>query len=319
LAAVDANLTLNAGRLRAGGVELANVTAGLQLADRLLTARPVSLELSGGRLNGELGLNGRQAPAAVTVKLAVRQLDVGQLLRSLKSDPLVEGKADGDVDLKGAGRSVRAIMASLDGRTELLMNGGRINNRYFDLIAADLLTQAAPWAKKQDTANVNCFVSRFAVKGGLATSTGLLLDTANATIQGEGTVNLATEQLGLLLKPRPKEASLVSLAVPIHVRGTLAEPSISPDRTALATGVAGAVAGTAINPLGVLIPLVSGGSNDKNACVEALAQPAKAGAAPSPAPRTQQPAQQQPQQQREGGVDGFVRGLGRSLDRLFGQ
>ncbi|MGH6883538.1 MAG: hypothetical protein ACREFM_21625, partial [Hypericibacter sp.] len=82
-------------------------------------------------------------------------------------------------------------------------------------------------------------------KKGLATSTGLVLDTNGASIVGSGDINLATEKLKLHIDPRAKQTNLANLAIPINIGGTMANPSVTPDAAALAQGIAGAAVGAA--------------------------------------------------------------------------
>jgi AsmA family protein len=138
----------------------------------------------------------------------------------------------------------------------------------------------------------------------------MLLDTAKVTVQGTGTIDLGSERIALVLTPQPKERSLISLATPIDVGGTLAAPSLSPDRLALAKGAAGAVIGNVIIPFGFLVPLISGGTGDENPCLAALAQ-AKANGAARPG------AAAQPRQ-GESGIGGALQGVGKGIRNLFG-
>jgi hypothetical protein len=108
--------------------------------------------------------------------------------------------------------------------------------------------------------------------------------------------------------PRPKKPGALSLAVPVNVRGSFKDPSFLPDEKAVAMGVAGALISGAVNPLGLLVPFVSKGTGDENACLAALSAPApKAPASDAPSA----PAQQQ--KPSEGGVKGLLQDLRRSL------
>jgi len=90
-------------------------------------------------------------------------------------------------------------------------------------------------------------------------------------VAGSGRVNLETEALDLLIAPRPKRASLVSLANPVRIRGTLAQPEVStarlPSRRRLAR--TGLLAGF-VNPLFLLTAFVDTGSFGSNSCVQAV-------------------------------------------------
>ena len=133
---------------------------------------------------------------------------------------------------------------------------------------------------------------------------------------GKGKIDLGKETLDLTVRPRPKQASLLSLAAPIDIGGTLAQPSYGLNKGAVAIGVAGLVAGTAINPLGLLIPLVSGGTGEANPCAEAVSgkggKAAKAGAKARPAGAASGSEAAKPGE-KSGGLGGLLKGLGDKL------
>jgi uncharacterized protein involved in outer membrane biogenesis len=120
---------------------------------------------------------------------------------------------------------------------------------------------------------VSCAVAQFDLKNGLATAQALLLDTRRVTVTGSGTVNLANEVLALRLDPKPKEVSLLSLANPVLVGGTLSDPTFRPDPAGVAKGLGGAALGLAMGPIGLLIPFVSAGTGDNNPCAKLLSSP----------------------------------------------
>ena len=71
--------------------------------------------------------------------------------------------------------------------------------------------------------------------------------------------------------------ALASLTVPLDVGGTLANPSVTPDKGALATGIVGAVGGLALVPFDILWGGLSsfggsGGTAKANPCVVAAEQ-----------------------------------------------
>jgi uncharacterized protein involved in outer membrane biogenesis len=302
LRAFDADLTLRIGTIKAENLTLQNLSLHLTLDDRALQVKPFAVEVGGSRLNAAVDLSGRQAPAALTFELDGKQVDVGKLLLQASGNDLLDAKGDINVAVRGSGDSLHAIMASLNGQSSLVIGKGTIKSRYADLIGADVFREAFAWAKGKHDTTLNCMVSRFDIKNGLATSTGILMDTSDVSIAGEGTINLGTERLDLTLKPRPKETSLLSLAIPLDVTGTLKHPSVLPDKVAVAKEVAVGIA-TSINPLVAVGAFVlnNTGGDDNNPCVAALEQ--KGGKAP--------PAKEQ------GGVSGAVNGVGRSINNLF--
>lgn len=148
------------------------------------------------------------------------------------------------------------------------------------------------------------------VRQGRAQTDALVVDADRVLVTGEGTIDLGRERLDLKLTPRPKDPSLFSLATPVNVRGPLADPGISPDEVGLVRGAAGALLGNLVLPgAGVLLPFLSAGAGDHPcaAVLDSGAKSAAGGKAAAPKPAKQ-----------EGGVGGFFRDVGRSIDRALG-
>jgi uncharacterized protein involved in outer membrane biogenesis len=214
---------------------------------------------------------------------------------------------------------MHALMASLDGVSTLHVGEGEIESKYAELLGADAVRVLTPLQGGHAQTKLNCVVGRYEIKDGVVTSKVNITDTGRMTVVGDGNINLGTEQLGLVFTPGPKDASLLSLSVPIRVRGTLAEPSFSPDTGAALKGAAGAVAGSLLlGPAGVVLPFVSGGQrNAQDPCTQALAA-AGLRAAPSGQPGQTQPAQQ-PAQQQQPKSSNPVDEIGKGLKGIFGK
>jgi AsmA family protein len=255
LGAVNANIHLTAQKFIKDPVTLENLALDLLLQDSKLTIKNFQSGLGGGSFVISAVVDGAKTPAPVALKINAKQVEVGTLLQTLSvSDVLQGGKADLDLDVAGAGNSVREIMAGLDGNTNFAMGEGHINNSFAKIVLSDLF-QLIATGGSGDSSNLNCFVSKFDIKKGLATSTGLVLDTNGASIVGSGDINLATEKLKLHMDPRAKQTNLANLAIPVNIGGTMASPSVTPDAAALAQGIAGAAVGAATSGGDVLTAL----------------------------------------------------------------
>ena len=312
LSSVDVKANVAVKKLMASGVVLEGIDLVAVIKGGKADVNLKKGSLSGGALSARITADGRKGASGITAKFKATDVNVGKMLKEMEITELLEAKVSTSADVKGKGASVRAIMAGLNGNLDVVSTEAVVGSKYLDLIAADLLTSLVPGGDKKDETKVNCFVTSFNIKQGIATNSVFLFDTARVVITGEGNINLRDETIDLQFKPKPKDASLLSLAVPIDVGGTLAEPTAGPNTGAVAAGVAVAVVTTAINPLGLLVPLISGGSDDKNPCVAALkgdsgAKAAKPGAA---APAQAQPA---PEKKEEGGIGGLFNSLGKAL------
>ncbi len=154
---------------------------------------------------------------------------------------------------------------------------------------------------------------RLPIAGGVARGEVILLDTAAATVGGTGEIDLRDETLDLKVTPQAKQTSLMSLAVPFLIQGTLAEPKVAPDPVGTAVGVA-KIAGLFINPLtaGALI-IADSETTGQNPCVAALERPAPATSATQPKSAVESVTE------GVGGVlEGVGEGISKGLKSLFG-
>ena len=317
LNAADADVKYRAQEILAQGTTIRNLNVALVLRNGELKVTPLSAGVGGGTINADLTMAARGQ--SLTGKISGKAIQLGNLLKETKTSTyLNDGVTDLDVDFRGAGKSMRQLMAGLSGRALVLVGKGEIESKYVDLLGADVVRVLTPLQGSQAQTRLNCGVIRYDIAGGKADSKVFVIDTGRMTVVGEGNINLASEQIAMLVTPKPKDAAMVSLAVPIRVGGTLGKPSFSPDPAAAAKGVAGAVAGSVLlGPVGVIAPLVSGGqAKAADPCAEAtaLATGQKPPTAAGPAPA--QPAQQQPQQQPSGSP---LQDLGKGVRGLFGR
>jgi uncharacterized protein involved in outer membrane biogenesis len=308
LKAVDADVSVSAKRVVDNKLVLNDASLILALARGKLAIQPLKAVIAGGAVDAKVTLDAAPATPELAIEASAKDIDANTLLTQLGQAGMVENaKAGLHANLKGRGKSMREMMASLDGTMGVVTGPGRIGSKYVDAMGADLVKLFA--LSGGNVSQLNCIAAPFTVQAGVARTNAILFDTARVTVRGEGDVNLRDERVNLLLTPKPKDPALVSLAVPVRVTGSLASPAVAPDTFSVAKGVAGAVIGTAINPLGLLVPLVSSGSGESNPC-------ATGAAARGPA-QPQQPAQQQ--QPGRGGVQQQLDNMERSIRGLFGR
>jgi uncharacterized protein involved in outer membrane biogenesis len=268
LKAADANIDVTVKKLIADKSVAENVHAVVALRNGDLTVSPIEADVAKGKLNGMVQLKASQATPTLDVKISGKKVDIGQLLTEMGITDLLYGVVNTDLDLAGSGKSVRQLVASLNGKTNVVMGEGRMKSTAIDTYvggAATVLTQAV-FGKKSEYTVINCFVNQFDIKNGLATSKALLFDTEYAQITGAGTVNLGTEQIKYTVDPKPKSVT-VNTAVPVQIGGTLTEPTYRLDPLAAAAKVGGLI-GTVLFPPAAVVGLGELGVSDKNPCMK---------------------------------------------------
>jgi AsmA family protein len=311
LIAVDADVNFTAKQLIKAPVTLTGVKLTLALAAGKLQVKPFSAGIGGGTLVVNLTADGSKSPAPIALDLNETDVEAGNLLQVLAGTAILTGgKANLKINVTGAGNSVRAIMAGLNGKFDYNMGAGNINNSYAKLLLADLF-KLLSFGSSGDSSNLKCVVGNFDISRGLATSRQLAVETSGATIIGKGTINLATEGLDIHLTPYASAANLAQLAIPVIVGGTMANPHVVPDAAAMATGAVGTVVGAPLTALSTIgnVAGIGGGSSG------GTTTGAGCGSSAAPAQGQAKPAQQ-PSAPAGGAIDTLGGGAKGATDTL---
>jgi hypothetical protein len=275
---LDADLSLRVATLATASVALEQVTLRLVLRDGDLAVRPYGFLLAGSHVAGDARLNASTSPPTLVLDLAAQQIDIGRLLAEAIAPAELAAKGDLVLALRGAGDSPRALAASMAGTASLVVGQGRLKGDYIESLGLGALRAAVPQLQRLAESRLNCAIARFDIAGGVATARLIGADAGDLSLVGTGTVNLGTETLALDLAPRMKIAAggiSGGVVVPVQVRGTLLDPTVS---------VLGG-RGQRGNPLAGLRGLVlDPGASRTNPC-GGLGDAHPAAPAPAPAPR----------------------------------
>jgi uncharacterized protein involved in outer membrane biogenesis len=266
---IDGRLVLSASKLIIGRIVLENAKATAVLEKDAMIVNPLSATYKGAPVIGELAVNAAEGAPRVGIKLDTTGFDLGSLLKETGVSDKLATKITLVADVTGRGNSMKAIASSLGGQTNIVLGRGTIATGFAELIAKDLVRSLVMDRSSGQTTLV-CGVSRFDFAGGVGKTRALVVETEATTTTGSGSINLGKETLNLTISPRPKDASLISLATDLHVTGPIRSPSVVPDAASVAKGVAGALGGVALTGgVGALLPLVStGSSGDAGGCVQ---------------------------------------------------
>ena len=282
----DADVKIQVAQVLLPNLPLNSLEMGMVLKDGALTVKPLKAVLGKGSMDGHLSLQSQGKAASLTMVLKINKLDISYLMKDLKSTGDLEGSLDIDVDVRAQGASIAGLMGGLNGKTVLVMGKGRVDNKYIDTLGGDLSSSLFrllnPFRKETQDTSINCFVSGFNIKDGVASTTALALNTDYMVVVGEGEIDLKTERLNLSLKPVPKEGigtrftgklnvSLNELTRPFKLGGTLAHPSLAVDPTQTAIAFGKAIGGVMLfGPVGIAAALVGSSSGDENSCLAAI-------------------------------------------------
>jgi uncharacterized protein involved in outer membrane biogenesis len=262
---MDADITLTvASIVRNEALPINNLSTHLRLNNALLTLDPLKFGVAGGTLAGLVKLDGRTSKIEVSTDVKARKIRIAELFPTLDKTRTSIGLVNGDIDLKGTGNTIASMLGSADGRLALVVNQGEISKLMMEAVGLHLLEMLQLKIAGDKNVKINCGVADFGVKNGVMTPNMLMLDTDVTRINASGMIDLGDEKLDLIIVQKSKKLSLVALRPPIHIRGNLATPNISLDKSKLATRGLGAIALGLVNPLLALLPLIEPGK-DKDA------------------------------------------------------
>lgn len=236
----------------------------VQLHNGLLDIDPMDLGFAGGRLTGRVRIDASKDPAASSLKLSARNVKLPKLVSGSSFEKYLSlGTVQADIDLHMRGNSTAKMLATSGGTVAAVMGGAHMSklaSQAADLHVGEVLGLLIKGDKEID---VRCAATAFDVQRGLMQSRALVFDTADTALYGDGSINLAAENLDLVVRQYPKEKSLLSLRSPIRVDGPFRKPNLHLDKTALATKGGASVALGAITPLLALVATIeSGGGKD---------------------------------------------------------
>ncbi len=243
LRAVDADVTVEAERVLAGGVELEAASLRLLLRDGRLTLEPFEAELAGGLLSGRVSVDAADSPPAFALRVQGSEIDLGALVEQAAGPNVLSGGTTRlEIDLVGQGTSMRSLMASLDGR--VFTDSGRavLHDADLDRLGADVLTQVVnmvdPLAKTETSTPVQCAVLFFDLRDGIAeTDRGVAVQTRKVRAVASGKIDFRQERLALGIRPESTgavDSVAVRLASLVYLGGSFAEPEPTIDLEAAA-------------------------------------------------------------------------------------
>ena len=300
------------------GVKMHDVQILATLKDGLFTYNE-TFGIGGGQAKAKAVLDGRDAKnvAGLDIDLETTGVNLGTIADDMNLTKMATGgPTASDVKLKARGRSVRELMANLDGTVRFDAGRAEIDNKMLQQTIGDwamsgLVMVDSGFATRQKTV-LNCAVVRFPVKSGkIDLGRGVAAETDSFNLTVVGGVNLGTEGLDLGINPEPTGPSvgITQTATGLmRVRGTLGNPSVGLD--AMGTGKAALKIGAAVATGGLSLlgdALVNQASKDAHPCATARGEkPAEQpSSSSSSSTTTQQPASNNPVDSIGGAVKGL--------------
>ncbi len=262
---MDADVSLSAQHVVGTTVPLDAMLARMSIKDGIVQLDPLNFGAADGEVQSKIRLDASRPVIAAAATIRLRKINIGKLAPNVKAIRASKGRITSNIDLKGNGNSIAKMLATSNGHVSFGMSGGQVS----DLLMAYAGLNIARILKLKITGDhdiaIRCVIGDFNAHEGIWSTGTFVFDSEDTIIRGAGSIDLRDEQLDLLLKPRPKGHSLLSLRSPLRVSGSFSHPSIRPDFKALGVrGIAVAVLGALAPPAAELALIEYGGGKDSN-------------------------------------------------------
>jgi len=275
LAAFDAKVRYKVATVRAPNLPVANVALNLVLDRKLLTMSPLTFDLAGGAVTSDIRLDARGKLVRTSYDIRLSPTPMGKLLAGFGvAESGTTGVVKARVRMTGEGDSLRASLASSDGRIAVILPRGTFWARNIQLSELDLGTFAQRMfqGKLKEPVQINCGLIGFTVRDGIATADPILIDTQKNVMLGRGGFSFKDESIDLAFRADAKKFSILSGQSPLGLNGHFAQPGyriITPELMARA----GAGLGLALvaAPVAAVAAFVDVGDAKSAACGPVLA------------------------------------------------
>ena len=261
LNAMDAKVRLRAARIETRTLPVDDMDARLDLAAGVLRLDPLDFGVADGDIRSVIRMDARAKAIRTRADIRASGLTLGKLMPKVKLGENAIGKVGGEIRIDTAGNSVASMLGNAGGDAELGMGEGRISKLLMEMAAIDIAGILKIKLTGDEQIPIRCAWGDFAVKDGVMTPRSLVFDTRDTVILGTGTIDLRRERLALVLKPKTRRFSPLSLRSPLHLEGSFVQPRIRPDYTRMGLRAALAVTlGTAAAPAAALAATIDPGN-----------------------------------------------------------
>jgi uncharacterized protein involved in outer membrane biogenesis len=274
LRSMDADVNFDAARIeRPGSLPIDALSTRIDLDNGILKLNPLRASVAGGTIEGNLAMDANTEPMRMAFDLRARHLQLKRLFPTVQTMQSSFGEINGDASVNGAGGSVSGLLSNADGDIKLLMNQGAVSKTLLEAAGLNVANVVIRKLFGDKNVQINCAAMDMSGKDGVFTSRLFVLDTTDAMINVNGTVNFNNEHLDLDVVPHTKGLRIFSLRSPLYVKGTFKDPDVGVQPgPLLARGGAAALAALAAPAAALLAVIVPSHGEKPNECQQVLTQ-----------------------------------------------
>ncbi|MBL4616857.1 MAG: AsmA family protein [Robiginitomaculum sp.] len=232
LKAANASFNLSVASLKARNIEFTTTNVTTKLVNGRLEAIISDSQLYGGTNTGVLVVNTRRNTPSFSFKSQIKDVSALPLLTAAAGIENIEGTGELQLDIKGVGKSIDAIMRSLSGNANMQVRDGAIRgvnlasvlrNAQSYLLTGALSAEAGQTAKTDFSSLKGSFV----ISKGVARNTDMFMTGPLVRVNGQGQIDLGRQTIDYRMTPKAVASlkgqgggnQLQGISVPFLVQG----------------------------------------------------------------------------------------------------
>jgi uncharacterized protein involved in outer membrane biogenesis len=226
LHAINLDLKVDIDEVEGTQYKVDTVDFNILLNNGVLDIHPVKFIYADGQLDASLGITADKPPR-LKLKLTGDDIDLDGLMQQTIRPSPIEGNMNLTLDLSASGLTAHEIASNLDGEIGITLENGVLRqSRYIDAMFLDLVDWLFTFGVTKNETKFDCAIASYTIEQGILNTDMLYLDGPKITVRGEGTVDLNTEKVDVIINMEKKKF-LMNSRVPINIRGTLPKPSVT--------------------------------------------------------------------------------------------
>ncbi len=238
---IDADIKIKADHFNGEVAQLDNATLNLLVQDGIFNMPDMNGAVGDGNMAIWLTIVAQQKPYHIITSMKAANVKPEHINLFGNSDFIRGGEINIDIGLAGSGTSIADFMGNAYGKIQLELIDSTLKHRNLKLFGADLIAGVfdiiTSLSHKTVYFPIECGIIHFPVlKGQAVASQGIAIKTDKVTVLGGGILNLESEELEIIFRPKARKGLGISagtVANIIKVSGSIDQPKIAVDTASL--------------------------------------------------------------------------------------
>ena len=214
------DIRIDVNDLYSSGEPLGEAHLGLKVDDHQFTLNPMTIALPGGLVEADYTSVEENGRAHAALNIHIDKLEYSGLLRLFSPETKDAGLIYLDTSVQAEAADRASLVFALQGKLDLAVFPEDISAEVLDLWVSNLVFALLPISLgKNDPKKMNCLVARMEIENGKMKPKVAFIDTTDVIVRARGTIDLAEQNLDLLVAPQAKREKFFSISAPLAVTG----------------------------------------------------------------------------------------------------